>query len=371
MVSRVLIIGGYGNFGAYIARRLAEDKSIQVIIGGRSADKARSFANSLTSAKHKATWRQFDYRTGLPETLAEITPEIVIHTSGPFQNQTYDVARQCIAAGCHYIDLSDARDYVAGIGDLNQEASEQGVLVLSGASSVPCLSAAIIDHYLMSFETLESVEYGIATAQHTNRGLATTSAVLSYAGKPFTTLQDDRTKTVYGWQDVHRRTLRDVGRRWFGNCDVPDLELFTKRYPDLKSLNFYAGLEVPVVHLGLWLMSWLTRLHLLPSLEKLAPLLLRISRLFDPFGSDVSAFFMHLTGRSSSGTFISRNFDLVAHAGEGPYIPCAPAIIMARKLARGTCTDKGARPCIGFVDLQTYLSELEDLDITWSQDPIA
>jgi hypothetical protein len=37
MVTRVLIIGGYGNFGSYIARSLKDDADIRLLIGGRSA----------------------------------------------------------------------------------------------------------------------------------------------------------------------------------------------------------------------------------------------------------------------------------------------------------------------------------------------
>ena len=47
MTARVLIIGGYGNFGGFIAKRLAADKDIQVIIAGRSPEKAKAFASSI------------------------------------------------------------------------------------------------------------------------------------------------------------------------------------------------------------------------------------------------------------------------------------------------------------------------------------
>src|SRR3546814_11532932 len=76
------------------------------------------------------------------------------------------------------------------------------VLVVSGASSVPCLTAAVIDAYLPAFARLDAVDYGISAAQHTNRGLATTSAVLSYVGKSMTMLRDGVIKTVYGWEDT-------------------------------------------------------------------------------------------------------------------------------------------------------------------------
>ena len=40
MPKRVLIIGGYGNFGGTIARALARESDIQLLIGGRSRAKA-------------------------------------------------------------------------------------------------------------------------------------------------------------------------------------------------------------------------------------------------------------------------------------------------------------------------------------------
>jgi saccharopine dehydrogenase-like NADP-dependent oxidoreductase len=367
MVGRVLVIGGYGNFGSYISKRLAAEPDIQLIIGGRSGDKAREFTEALSGVPNPPEWRQFDLRVGFPDVLTSTRPDIVIHTSGPFQDQGYEVASHCIDAGCHYIDLADARDFVAHIGALHQAAEMRGVLVLSGASSVPCLTGALIDKHIGEFECLEKVIYGIATAQQTNRGLATTSAVLSYAGKPFTTLIDGTMRVVYGWQDLHFKNLPKVGRRSFANCDIPDLTLFPKRYPSLKTIRFFAGLEVPIVHLGLWLFTWLVRSGVISSLERLAPMLLKVSRLFDAMGSDVSAFYMELSGRSRVGSEKTISFNLTAASGDGPFIPCAPAIIMAKRLVRQECTTVGAFPCIGFVDLASYLDELADLAISWEE----
>jgi hypothetical protein len=367
MVTRVLIIGGYGNFGAYITKSLSAEADIQLVIGGRSADKAEEFCRNFADVSNPPEWCQMDYRNGLNTTLKDVYPDIVIHTSGPFQGQGYGVAEMCIDAGVHYIDLADAGDFVVGIHRLDQTARDKGVLVTSGASSVPCLTAAIIDEHLGDFGKLEEVEYGITTAQQTNRGLATTSAVLSYAGRPFSTLINGVKKTVFGWQDFHFRTLPGVSRRSFANCDIPDLELFPDRYPDLRSIRFYAGLEVPVIHFGLWLLTWLVRCRLISSLVLLASPLLKISRLFDGMGSDVSAFFMNLIGTSEAGTAKKISFNLIARSGDGPFIPCAPAIILAKKLARGACTKTGAFPCIGLIDQQSYLAELEGLDIEWEE----
>ncbi|MBA3510983.1 hypothetical protein [Sphingomonas sp.] len=48
-MKRVLIIGGYGNFGGTIARALADDPDIILLIGGRSKAKADAFAANLPS----------------------------------------------------------------------------------------------------------------------------------------------------------------------------------------------------------------------------------------------------------------------------------------------------------------------------------
>ncbi len=364
MIRRVLIIGGYGNFGGFITAKLAQDKTVQVIVAGRSLKKALASIDKLTSV-NKPEAVQLDISDRFDEALATIKPHIVIHTSGPFQAQGYDVAKTCIAYGCHYIDLADGRDFVDGITALNTEAKQKEVLVISGASSVPCLTSALVDHYRGEFDVLESLDYGITTAQKTARGLATTAAILSYTGKAFTTLLHGKMTNIYGWQDLRARKYAVLGWRLLGNCDVPDLALFPRRYPDLKNVRFSAGLEIPFIHITLWAMSWLVRAGLIKSLQNAAPLMLRISHMFDWLGSANSAFHMELSGKGKTGGEKTIKFELTALNGDGPYIPCMPAILMAKKLAIGDQLESGAYPCIGFVTRDEYLSALSEMDIEW------
>jgi hypothetical protein len=290
----------------------------------------------------------------------------VIHTSGPFQDQGYDVAQACIAQGVHYLDLADGRKFVAGIVKLYTKAKEKNVLVVSGASSVPCLTSALVDYYLPEFTSLETLDYGITTAQKTARGLATTASILGYTGKSFITLINGKLADVYGWQGLRARKYRKLGWRLLGNCDVPDLALFPERYPTLKTVRFYAGLEIGFIHITLCILSWLVRLKLIKKLEKLAPLLLRLSFLFDWLGSSNSGFHMTLTGKGQLEKEKSITFELIAKSGDGPYIPCMPAILMTKKLIAGEIDQFGAYPCIGFITRDEYLNALSGMDITWA-----
>ncbi len=365
MSKRVLIIGGYGNFGSYIAKRLSRENQIQLIIAGRSFEKAQDFCASLEAINSPIPFKM-DISQDLIAFFETIMPNIVIHTSGPFQGQVAFVAEACIDYGCHYMDLADGRSFVNNITKLNKTAKDKNLLVISGASSVPCLSSCIIDSYISQFQSLETVEYAISTAQKTNRGLATTEAVLSYAGSPFETLIEGEKQNVYGWQNLHRHKFLELGYRFLGNCDVPDLDLFPSRYTSLKTQRFYAGLEIPFMHIGLWGLSWLKRIGLLPPLNKIAPFLLKMSFLFDRLGSDKSAFYMKMQGTNEKNNFKKITFDLTACSGDGPYIPCMPAIILAIKISKEEIENVGAMPCVGLITLDEYLSELKPLDISWS-----
>lgn len=363
MIKRILIIGGYGNFGSYIARSLAGEANVKLLIGGRSLRKARQFVTQL-SAHNDPEAVALDISKNVEWRLAEIKPDIVIHTTGPFQGQGYAVAEACMRQACHYIDMADARHFVAGIARYDQQAKDKHLLIVSGASSVPCLTAAVIDHYRPHFKSLDKVEYGITAAQQTNRGLATTSAVLSYVGKDFTTLINGKQQPVCGWQDLHAKKYPQLGWRLFGNCDIPDLELFPVRYPGLKTIRFSAGQEISFLHCGLWLLSWFVRARLISSLDKLAPCLLKLSFLFDFFGSGRSGFHMFLYGTGKDGQQKVERFYIIARSGHGPNIPCMPAILLAKGLANGTITARGARPCIDLIDLNTYSAALSGLDIS-------
>lgn len=364
-MKRVLIIGGYGNFGSCIARELATDPNIALLIGGRSQTKADTFAASL-KALNPASGCTVDIDGNIEGRLREISPDIVIHTTGPFQTQDYQVARAAIATGAHYFDLADARRFVTSITELDGLAKGAGVAVVAGASSVPCLTAAFLDHYKRHFAKLTTANYGISAAQATNRGLGTAAAILSYVGKPFTILAAGRRKRVFGWQGIQAVKYPELGIRLFGYCDIPDLELFAPRYPELRNLKFVAGHEVKLLHVGTWLLSWVARLGFVGSLSPYAETLLKLSFLFDPLGSDKSGFHMFLRGIGHDGELAEVRIFMVARQGHGPNVPCFPAILLTRRIAAGEQLEAGAKPCLDLISLEELLEAMAHLDISTS-----
>jgi hypothetical protein len=363
----ILIVGGYGTFGSRAAERLALSCSAGLIIAGRDLRKAEACAAALArSTGATITAAAIDAAAPDHATIRALAPAVVLNASGPFQAQDYTLARAAIAAGAHYVDLADARAFVTGITALDDDARRADVLVVSGASSVPALSSAVVDAYLPRFSRLDAIDIGISPANRFDPGLATTRSILGAIGRPHAARIDGRAAAVYGWQGLRRHRAPGIGARWLACCDVPDLALFPARYPTARTIMFRAGLEVPLLHFGLWGLSWIVRAGLLHRPDRLAAPLLALKRRLHWLGSDTGLMYVAMTGADPQGATLGLVWRCIARRNHGPSIPQAPATVLAARLAAGRETRRGATACIGLLTLADIRASLAGLDIDWT-----
>lgn len=353
---RVLVLGGYGHFGARIVRALAITPGITVIAAGRHPQHAAAHLPGVDLAMIEVCrldTAAADFATALAATRADL----VIHTAGPFQGQGYEVAQACLRAGMHYIDLADGRDFVAGFGpSLEALAQQMQRSAISGASTLPALSSAVVDTLAAQFEQLHSIDMVIAPAQATPLGMATVRAVLSYCGKPFECWIDGRWQTVRGWADPQPVRFARIGPRLASPCDVPDHTLLVQRYPGVATVRFRAALELPFLSRCLAALAWL-RGHGLPlPMETLAGVFARAGRWFDRFGTDLGGMRISLRGQRG-GLQHTLHWDLAAPMLHGPEIPTFAAVLLARRLACGEALPTGAHACVGLLTLAEFESE--------------
>lgn len=361
---RVLVIGGYGLFGGRLVERLACDPALAVIVSGRRIALAEHRVRSLQpTARAELHAAALDAQSAsFEEALERCRPDAIVHTSGPFQGQGYQVAETCIRQRVHCIDLADGRAFVTGIGALDARAKVAGVLVASGASSVPALSSAAVDHLAREMSLMRRIDIGISPGNRTERGLATVQGILSYCGQPVAHADGRR---VIGWGSSYRhRYAQPVGARWLSPCDVPDLTLLPARYPGAPTIRFGAGLELGFLHRGMNLMATATRLGLVKSWVPHAPWLLRVADLFKGWGSDAGAMHVQVAGIDHHGAEVRRHWELVATGGDGPFVPTLAAAALLRKLATGALTTIGATPCIGLLSLDDFAEAASGLSIT-------
>jgi hypothetical protein len=366
----ILVLGGYGVFGAKICRRLAKDPAIRLIVAGRSLAKAQALVSAIRTATPDAEVeaKVVVLPLGLAAALRELRPRLVIHNAGPFQAQDYAVPMACIEAGVDYLDLADDRQFVAGFEVLDAAARAKDVLAVSGVSTLPGLSSTVVAMLKPRFNRMRRIAMGIVPANRMPRGRAVVEAILSYTGKPVPRWSEGKWSEVYGWQELGRRrvkgaTIGDLGARWLAVCDVPDNVILPRLYPELEEATFHAGLELPLLHLGLWSLSWLVRIGIVPSLRPCAPLFQQIAQWLDGLGSERGGMFVEISGEDPAGRPVTHCWNLIAGNGEGPWIPTLPSIILARKLARGEVDRKGAMACLDLFTLDEFRREAADLDI--------
>jgi saccharopine dehydrogenase-like NADP-dependent oxidoreductase len=357
MTLRVLVLGATGNFGARIVRALKDDPTIELVGASRRGLEVPG-AEAVPVVPLDALGPD------LPVRLRELAPGLVIHCIGPFQGQDYRVAEAALTAGAHYLDLADGRAFVVQFAQAMQaRALHARRVAISGASTLPALSSAVIEALRERLRTLESVEIAIAPGHRSVRGAATLAAVFSYLGCPGPVWQEGAWVKKFGWMDV-RGIQFDIGKRWGAMCDVPDLTLFPARYPELKSVSFHAALEFRLQHIVLWKLAALRRLGLRLPVKQWAMALERVARLFDPFAGPWGGMRVSVVGQNASGARVRRTWQLKVPARDGPEIPTFAAIVLARRIASGERVRPGASTSVGWLRLADFEADFSRWGIT-------
>ena len=352
---RVLILGGYGEFGSRLARLIAGEPGIDLIIAGRSLAKARALAEKLG-----AVAAVVDRDGDLAAALATLRPDVVVDASGPFQAYAaapYRVVGAAIDAGADYLDLADATEFVAGIASLDARAKAAGRVALSGLSTLPALSFAVARRLAADMDVLESLEVGVAPSPKAPLGRSVVAATASYAGESVRRLQDGRVVNAVGLVETRSWTIappgtRPMRRRLFVLADAPDLALAPQVWPGLKTVWTGAG-PAPQSPLRLLrLVAWLRHRKLTPPLARFAPLFHWVINALR-WGEDRGGMIVETRGLRG-GQEVARTWSLIAEGEDGPFIPAMAAAVMILRMASGRRPLPGARPATRELDLAEF-----------------
>lgn len=360
-MSRILVIGGYGGFGARLCRRLSA-AGHHLLVAGRDAGKAARLCATLPDAEPLAMDRTGD----VAEALARHRPDLVVDAAGPFQTSSYRVPRACIEAAIPYLDLADARYFVTGISGLDASGRAAGVAIISGASSVPALSGAVARRLARGLDQVDVVDIAISASNRSSAGESVARGILTYVGRPVRLWRGRRWAQAYGWQEMIRKDFAlgaggGLHNRQVAIADVPDHALLPGLLPGRPSVTFRAGTELRFQMRALWLASWLVRWRWLRSLGGIGRWLLALYRLTLGIGGARSAMSVTLMGRAS-GRALERRWTLVAEEGDGLEIPTLAAALLADDLLAGRIAP-GARDGADLLSLDRFEPLLAQLAV--------
>jgi hypothetical protein len=352
---KVLILGGYGTFGGRLAQLLADEPRLNLLIAGRSRAKAEEFCRALGGKVEASPW-VFDREGDVEQQLADAAPDIVVDASGPFQayGDAYRVIRACVERGVHYLDLADGSDFVKGVATFDAEAKARNVFVLSGVSSFPVLTAAVVRKLSDGLTRIDTLSGGIAPSPYAGVGLNVIRAIASYAGQPIE-LIDGRHHAL---TETRRYTIAAPGRLplhpiLFSLVDVPDLKVLPDLWPSLRSVWMGAGPVPEILHRALIVLAWLVRLRLLPTLYPFAPMMFQVINVLR-WGEHRGGMFVEIEGLDAQGKLVTRSWHMVAEKNDGPFIPSMAAEAIIRNALDGRPPTPGARPATHELELSDY-----------------
>lgn len=354
---RILILGGYGVFGGRLAELLSDIPTIELLICGRDLSRAEAFCRRY---KGQARVRPLALdRADIVASLHTQQPDLVVDASGPFQDygaNRYEVISACIAAGIDYLDFADAADFVFGVSEFDAQAKDAGVFVLSGVSSFPVLTAAVLREIAKTMDIV-SAEGGIAPSPYAGIGLNVMRAVVGYAGAPVKLRRHGKASYGIGLAESLRFTIATPGRLPLRNLrfslvDVPDLQVIPLEHPAMTDIWMGAGPVPEILHRILNFLAKLRASWKLPSLEPFSRLFYAVLNQMK-FGEHRGGMFVRARG-VAGGREVERSWHLLAEGDDGPYIPSMAIEAVVRKLLAGERPATGARSGVRALELADY-----------------
>lgn len=332
-MKRILVLGATGVFGRRLVRLLSGFRELEVIVTSRQQAKADALAATLRPSQAKIVALGLDHRVGLEAALDTTKPWAVIDASGPFQSADYRVPLAALNAGAHVIDLADAEDYLVGfaaaVGPL---ATARGLVALSGASSTPALSVAVVDALVKGWQRVDAIDMAITPDGHNDVGESAVAGVMSYAGALVDQFRHGKMQRVPGWLASEVISVPGVGRRRVTPVETIDAQLMCDRYQPTSRITFSAGLESPLEQYGVMALAKLRQWGLFRNASRLVPWLVRGRNLTRRFAGRNGGMIVRVRGLDAEGSWTESQWSLLARDGDGPHVPALPAVTAIRML---------------------------------------
>ncbi|MBC3861953.1 DUF4166 domain-containing protein [Undibacterium jejuense] len=357
---KIIILGGYGVFGGRLCELLAPNDQIEIYVAGRSLNKAQMFCSTQSGSARFIPWR-IDRDNNLTDQIQHVSADLLIDASGPFQiygDDPYRVVKACITAKINYMDFADGAEFVDGITQFDSQAKQSNLFLLSGVSSFPVLTAAVVRHLSSDWERVKSIQGGIAPSPYAIVGANVIKAISAYAGQSIQTIEDGKKITAYGFTESRHYTISPPGKlplqsTRFSLVDVPDLKVLPKIWTELDSIWMGAGPTPEILLRLLNAFSYLVKFRILPSLIFFAPLFHFVIT-HARWGEHRGGMFVEISGESKDGLPSTRSWHLLAEENDGPYIPCMALEAIVLRLLRQHPPSNGARPATTELELSDY-----------------
>ena len=328
---RVVVLGGLGLFGRTATEQLRK-------LGLTVETASRKPGADLTiDANDSASIKQA-LRDG----------DLVVDAAGPFHARSTALVDSAIELGFDVIDINDNLSYAEAVTALARRIDQAGIRVLSSASTVSAVAAAIIRH--SGLKSPRSVTVFLVPASRHTAHVGAALSLIGAVGRPIRVFCDGRFQEFRGWsQSIRFRMPRPLGMIRGGLWETADAVYLRRIWRSLRNVTMYVDTNTPGVNTLLRLAS--RRPQLKRLLETQVGWATVLARLFGSSAGGVGYLIEDSVGQVASYAIVARkNSFLTAVA---PSVLAASAIVQGRYEHRGiVLPDRHVEPAELFAFLE-------------------
>lgn len=286
---RVVVFGGSGFYGRYLARDLLMHTGAEIVLASRNPDQA--------AAELGVRGFGCDLRERASVQAAAEGAAVIVHAAGPFMSLPLAPLEVAIDRGVDYVDIAEDRGFVAEVRSREAAIASGGGSVLTGASVSPSMEALIGRALGPRFDRLESIRTFAAPDTARHRGAAMFETMLWGVGREFELPRGGAPAVVHGWTEPEWVELPPpFGRRLtYLVHDMANVDLLPELL-GVQTLEFRAGCEQAWLNRLLGAAGRVRRRFGAPHWERFSPAVRAFGELIGRFGRDEGGVVFELSG---------------------------------------------------------------------------
>ncbi|AGX87303.1 saccharopine dehydrogenase NADP-binding domain-containing protein [Candidatus Symbiobacter mobilis] len=265
-MANILILGGTGHTGKWIARHLLEQSDVTVTIAGRHPEQAHAVAEEWNRQyPGQRVAGVYANTADAPSLRAAFAGHTLVVVAAPTTNHAETVVRTALETGVDYLDIQLGAKKFALLQSLATEIQRQGRCCITEAGFHPGLPSALVRYAATQLDTLDSAN--VCGYLQIGKDLPYTESVeeliecfKDYQGQVYRNGHWTKTdefitrKTDFGsdigWKNCYAMFFEELR-------PLPDL------YPSLQETGFY----ISESH---WVMDWIL-IPMIMALLKIMP----------------------------------------------------------------------------------------------------
>jgi len=360
---KIIALGGAGDMGSRAVRDLAEQPDLEVlVIGDYNETAARALAREIDDERVSALKVDANNHEAL---VAAIEPfDVAASAVGPFYRFECTCAAAAIEAGRHYVSLCDDYDAAQAVLQLDAQATERGVTVLTGLGWTPGISNVLARKAAEQLDEVRAIRVAWGSSASDSEGFAVILHTLHIFCGTVPSWQDGKLIDVPAGSDKQRVLFPEP----LGECNVfhlghPEPVTLPLTYPGATTVTLKGGLSEDMLNSLAKLMATLRlsnthgkRVAVAKLLKVLLPVIGRIGRPAHP----CSGIRVDVEG-TKDGEPITITYGATDNMDRLTGLPLA---IGAAMLARGEITERGVVAPEACIPPDAFIAELAKRDVT-------